>query len=167
MPQMTPDQTPATIRVDHPLAAIRRLPYAARKVAIVMLIAFFQCEIPSWLHILWKDWSEQTWDYFLRPGFKMGYKMQLVWQLKYASNDLCMVLVLYSICILAKQYSEILFFILFTFFLYSIIDAIMLWVDFKTSPSLYIALLIDMVLFMYGVIVGYKPKTISKVKSIF
>lgn len=165
---MTPKpKTTIAARIRIPILRLPPAPRAVKQSLIILVTAYCLTETPSLLDILIKDWVEQTGNWFLLPGFHLKHDRQLVWMLKACTDDIFVSAWIYVAAKIAKHYSDALFLVFFICWAYSLVDGVMLWIDFKTSHYVYFDLLTTCIILAKGVFKGYKPETIAKVKSLF
>lgn len=146
----------------------KKAPKIVSQSTVLGIFAFFLPEIPSWINDWFPTWATQKHkDYFIWPGIELEKPYQLVWMLKFSSSDLQKFIILYLAAKISKQYSThlFLFFAIWTF--YSLVDMILLWVNFKLWHLFYLDLLTTAFILTMGVFKGYNEKSLSRVKSLF
>lgn len=131
----------------------------------LLIIGHLLTEVSSLLYDIWPKWGDTEVYWFLCPWYHM--KMERKWYIKMAADDLLWVIVFYCFAKVAKQYSEYLFLAVFVLFCYHLVDLFFFWWNFKTSHYIYWDMLGTALLLIKGILKGYKPETISKVKSLF
>lgn len=131
----------------------------------LLIIGHLLTEVSSILYDIWPKWSDTEVYWFLSPWYHM--KMERKWYIKMAADDMLWVITFYCFAKIAKQYSEYLFLAVFILFCYHLVDLLFFWWNFKTSHYVYWDMLGTSLVLIKGIFKGYKPETISKVKSLF
>lgn len=144
---------------------IRSLNRVIRDCIALLIIGHLLTEVSSLLYDIWPEWSDTEVYGFVSPWYHM--KMERKWYIKMAADDLLWVIVFYCFGKIAKQYSEYLFLAVFILFCYHVVDLLFFWWNFKTSHYVYWDMLGTALILIKGIFKGYKPETISKVKSLF
>ena len=150
---------------------IRRLhhiPKTTKQCTSLLIIALAIVEIPSLLNDMFPTWAHQTRrDWFLWPGIQLQNDYQLVWMLTFSAADVQKLLLAYVAAKLAKQYSIFMFLVCALVFFYFILDTLMLWICFKLWHYVYFDIFITFIVILKGMVKGYKPETIARIKSLF
>lgn len=150
---------------------IRRLhhiPRITKQCTALLMIALAIVEIPSLLNDMFPTWAHQTRrDWFLWPGIELQSDYQLVWMLNFSATDIQKLLIGIVAAKLAKQYSLFMFLVCALVVFYFLIDTVMLWICFKLWHYVYFDIFITFIVILKGMVKGYKPETIARIKSLF
>lgn len=133
-------------------------------IGLSLLLIFGHCitELASILNNIWPDVMNKKVYWFFEDK-KDLQPMELYWYIKSTTDDLLWCITFFVLTKIAYQYSFKLFIVGSIFFLYHFIDAVMFWVNYKTSYWLYWSLLATIVLSIVFLILPLeKQKAIYK-----
>src|ERR1700753_1534190 len=137
---------------------LKSLPNWARKFVVISMGARLVTFASAWLYFGFKEWSLKVVDPFLFAS----QPMPRCWLIKYCSDDLSWIMMCWAVCILAAVVSDFVFLVCIIWLGWHIIDAIMLWVNYKHSPMSYLDLTWTCLILMWSAIKGYSKETICK-----
>jgi hypothetical protein len=156
------------VRILTTILRLHRAPLAVKQCFALTVIALCITEVPSLLNDVFPHWAQQERkDWFLLPGFELKNPYQLVWLLKFSSEDIQKCLLVAMLAKVSKHFSIHLFLMFVILLAFCMIDASMLWINFKTWHLIYFDMVITAILLMRWIFKDYKPETIARIKSLF
>jgi|ERR1700748_9541 len=144
---------------------LRRLTRWIKEIVAISIAARLITYSAMFLSWVSKPLAERIVDPFLCPWY--SNPMKLKWFIYYCSQDLAWVFSSYAFCKCAVRLSDYLFLVSIILLGYQLIDAFMLFWNFKQSNLIYLDLMWTVLAFISSVFKGYKPETVARVKSLF
>jgi hypothetical protein len=145
------------------VAEVKSLPVWVRQCLILIIWSRVITYTSAWLYMLFPKWSNKIVDPFLFAH----QPMPICWLIKYSTDDVSWLIISYTMCKMSAMLSNFLFLVCVIVFGWQIIDAIMLWVNYKHGHLFYIDMIWVTLALIYSALKGYRPETLARVKSIF
>lgn len=145
------------------VAEIKSLPVWVRQCLILIVWSRVITYTSAWLYMIFPKWSNKIVDPFLFAH----QPMPICWLIKYSTDDISWLIASYTMCKMAAMLSNFLFLVCIVVFGWQIVDAAMLWINYKHGPTIYLDLLWVSLALIYSAIQGYRPETLARVKSLF
>lgn len=101
------------------------------------------------------------------PFIFWSQPMPRCWFIRYLTDDLSWIMMCWSVCMIAKWVSDLIFLVSVIWLVWHVIDAVMFWVNYKHAPMIYIDLTWTSLVLIWSAMKGYSKKTIGRIKSIF
>jgi len=147
------------------ISRLKQVPKWIQHAVVILIAAIAQTYTAIIVNWLFPAWSNRQIDLFLCWWYHN--KMYPTWYLYYISQDIEKLLITYAFAKVAANLSNYLFLVLVIILGYRIIDVLMLVWNFKRYELIYVDLFWTMLTLIWTVFKGYKPETISKIKSLF
>jgi len=120
------------LREDIKMTQLRKQYWVA---GIVLVLAFFQLEIPRIIEQHWPEFAMRQYYPFIDKNyhFPQGGVMYMVWWLKYCSIDLKNIMIMGLVSWLLWSYSRRLGSAFLCYTLYYVVDHFLLWYNYRTA----------------------------------
>lgn len=137
--------------------------------AIWLIIAHLQLAISPTIYKIDRKYASE----FINPFLSKSYhfpsyndsppgKIMRVWWIKYVCNDLYRVMIFFVLTAIALRVSWLLARVAGIFFLYTVVDHVLLWVNYRSSSWQYLVINIAMVLAAISLFLPEKKRAIVR-----
>lgn len=108
-------------------------------IAVLLIVFLILTELHSIVDAIWPEFAQRKHDLFLSPSFHMQLSVQ--WYLKFAFDDLFLIVLAFVGAKVAARYSYRLFLVMWVIFGYFVFDLISFFWNYKSSFRAYWAVL--------------------------